>query len=110
MVLHLRPLERRILAMREQGVSVTEIARRLRRSPEHVERIIRYTELPRSGPWARRSPRPIERRVVALRARGESYARIGDRFGKGADAIQQIEGLAHLTQGLRMLEASADAR
>jgi hypothetical protein len=96
--------------MREGGVPVDEIARRLRRSPGHVERIIRYTELPRSGPAPRRLHRALEGRVIALRDRGESYDRIGDRFRKGGDTIRQIEGLAHLTKGLRLLEATAESR
>jgi hypothetical protein len=107
---HLRPLERRVLAMRDEGVPVDEIARRLRRSPGHVERIIRYTELPRSGPPARRLHRALERRVLALRDAGETYDQIGDRFRKGGRFIRQIEGLAHFTKGLRLLEPTADAR
>ena len=42
----LRPIERRILAMRSRGVSVEEIAERLKRSPQHIERIIEWTEIP----------------------------------------------------------------
>ena len=45
---HLRPVERRILALRESGESTELIADRLRRSPQHVERIIAWTAIPRS--------------------------------------------------------------
>ena len=35
----LRPLERRVLALTEQGVPCEEVARRFRRSPDHVGRV-----------------------------------------------------------------------
>ena len=77
---HLRPIERRVLAMRDRGIEVTEIAHRIKRSPQHVERIIGWTQIPRSGPPYKPRPRPIEQRVLALRARGETYEEIGKRF------------------------------
>jgi uncharacterized protein (DUF433 family) len=99
----LRPIERRILAMRDAGESVATIAGRLRRSPEHVERIITWTELPRTGPASRRSSRARERRVLALRAEGETYDQIAARFGRGAGYIKQVEGLAHYRLALELL-------
>lgn len=100
---NLRPVERRILAMRTDGISVEEIATRIRRSPSHVRRIIAWTSIPRSGPPERRSPRPIESRVLSLRAGGESHERIGERFGRGPRFIRQVEGLALYQQGLALL-------
>ena len=38
----LRPLERRILAWREQGVDYSDIAPRFRRSPDFVARVERF--------------------------------------------------------------------
>ena len=38
----LRPVERRVLAMRDEGVHIDEIARRIDRSPSHVERVILF--------------------------------------------------------------------
>jgi uncharacterized protein (DUF433 family) len=35
----LRPLERRILAMRDEGLSHEEIGKRFRRSPGHIRRV-----------------------------------------------------------------------
>lgn len=100
---HLRPVERRILAMRDAGQSVHEIAGRLKRSPEHVERMISWTDLPRSGPASRRSAKALERRVLALRAGGESYDQIGRRFRRGTGFIKQVEGLAHYRLALDLL-------
>jgi DNA-binding CsgD family transcriptional regulator len=92
---HLRPLERRILALRAEGMTTDEIARRFNRSASRIEQIITWTEIPRSRPPAERFPRAIERRVLALRSQGESHERIGERFGRSARFIRQVEGLAH---------------
>lgn len=100
---HLRPLERRVLAMRDEGIAIDEIAQRIRRSPAYVDRVIVWTDLPRAGPPTKRSPRAIERRVLTLRAKGESHEEIGQRFGRSAQFIRQVEGLAHYTQGLDLL-------
>lgn len=102
---HLRPIERRVLAMRDEGQSVSEIAGRIKRSPGHVERMIVWTGIPRSGPAQRRSPRPIERRVLALRARGETHAEIGRRLRRSPRYVRQVEGLAHFTLAMHLLGA-----
>ena len=100
---NLRPVERRILRMRNEGVEVAEIAARLKRSPAHVERVIAWTMIPRSGPASRRSPRPLEQRVLALRADGESHERIGKRFRRSPRFIRQVEGLAHYSRAMDLL-------
>ena len=100
---NLRPIERRVLAMRDEGQDVEEIAGRIRRSPGHVERIIEWSTIPRSGPARHRSPRPIETRVLALQQSGESYERIATRFRRSPDFIRRVEGLAHYTLALRLL-------
>ena len=45
----LRPLERCVLRLVDNGVDETEIARRFRRRPEFVGRVIAYTRIPRTG-------------------------------------------------------------
>jgi DNA-binding CsgD family transcriptional regulator len=89
--------------MRDEGLHIDEIARRIDRSPGHVERVIVWTEIPRAGRPARRSPTALGRRVLALRAEGESHDEIGERFRRGPKYIRQVEGLAHYTQGLELL-------
>jgi hypothetical protein len=89
--------------MRDRGMSLEEIAGRIKRTPAHVERIIAWTELPRTGPPSRRSSRALESRVLALRARGESYDQIGARFRRGADFIRRVEGLAHFRLAVDLL-------
>jgi len=107
---NLRPLERRIVAMRDEGVATGDIAQRVGRTPAHVERILLWTSIPRSRPPQSRSPRAIERRVLKLRAAGESHAEVGARFGKGAGFIRQVEGLAHFRLGIELLGSSRTER
>ena len=100
---HLRPLERRVLGMRDDGVDIDEIGRRIRKSPQRVERIIDWTSIPRPNPPAGRSPSAVERRVLALLDAGETHERVGQRFQRGTDYIRQVEGLAHYRLGLELL-------
>lgn len=99
----LRPVERRVLEMQEEGVVVDEIAARLNRSPEFVERIISWTEIPRNGTTAERHLTPRQRRVLDMRAEGQSHSEIADRFKKGEAYIRQVEGLAHFKESQRLL-------
>jgi DNA-binding CsgD family transcriptional regulator len=100
---HLRPLERCVLSMRDDGLSNEEIGVRIKRSTEQVGRIIAWTELPRSGAPRRTSARALERRVLALRHRGESYEQIGDRFRRSPGFIRRVEGLAHYRRAVELL-------
>ncbi len=89
--------------MRDDGVHIDEIARRLVRSPAHVERVIAWTDIPRSGQRARTVPTAMQRAVFRLRSEGEGYDQIARRFKKNPRYIRQIEGLGHYTQGLDLL-------
>ncbi|MGH8947196.1 MAG: hypothetical protein ACRDVL_13740, partial [Acidimicrobiia bacterium] len=107
----LRPLERRILEMRDQGLSLEEIGKRFRKSPEFVSRVIGWTQIPRNGTDSRDSAgfTPLERRVLQLRGEDEDHQTIADRFKKSARFIRQVEGMAHFRMGLRILSEAADA-
>lgn len=100
---HLRPIERRVLALSEAGHDASEIGRRVRRSAAHVERIIDLTNVPRSGPAPRRSPRPIEKRVLALLDQGESHDQIASRFKRSPSFIRRVEGLAYYRRARHLL-------
>jgi transcriptional regulator len=101
----LRPIERRILSMRDQGVALDEIATRLRRSPAHVERMIRWTEIPRSGaPY--KYTEALERRVLTLRDEGLDHDEIADRFRRSPDNVRQIEALAHYRRALTLFRST----
>lgn len=99
----LRPVERIVLKLRADGVDVEEIATRIKRSASHVERIIDWSAIPRQGTDSDRDLRPIERRVLDLRAEGETHHEIGMRFNKGERYIRQVEGLAHFKEADRLL-------
>lgn len=95
----LTPMERRVLSMRSRGLAYDEIARRLRRSPRHVERLIGWMHIPRRrrvGPPRRGGLSPIEKRVLALRAQGMSYEEIARRFRRSPAFIQRVEHYARL--------------
>ena len=100
---NLRPIERRVLEMRAQGTEVDEIATRIRRTPEFVERMIEWTKIPRTGRTRDRYLTPRQRRVLDLRAQGESHSQIAERFKRGEAYIRQIEGLAHFKEAQRIL-------
>src|ERR1700694_391379 len=91
-----RPLERRILQMVADGVDEDEIARRFRRSPGMIGRVIALTRLPRFDSADRSAEvlRPLERRVLRWRDDGADYSEIGHRFGRSAGFVAQVEGLA----------------
>src|SRR5581483_10874192 len=93
----LRPLERRILRMVDEGMSTDDIARRLRRSPAAVERFITLSRLPgRDAPAGRAgSLRPLERRVLRWRDRGAGYDDIGARLRHSPDFVERVEALAN---------------
>jgi DNA-binding CsgD family transcriptional regulator len=91
----LRPLERRVLRLVGDGVDDTEIARRFRRSPEFVRRVIAYAGMSRPGARPDAGAlRPVERRILKWRARGTDHAEIARRFRRSAGHIERIERLA----------------
>jgi DNA-binding CsgD family transcriptional regulator len=93
----LRPVERRILRLVADGVDHIEIARRFRRRPEFVDRVIAYSRMPRANTKpVMQALRPVERRVLKWRADGAEHADIGRRFHRSAGHIQRIEQLATL--------------
>jgi DNA-binding CsgD family transcriptional regulator len=95
----LRPVERCVLRLVAGGVDHAEIARRFRRQPEFVDRVIAYTLMPRVPEQpAAQALRPLERRVLKWRAGGADHADIGRRFHRSADHIELIERLAAYKQ------------
>lgn len=93
--------------MRDEGVSIGEIASRLRKSERLIERIIDWTEIPRSGKARSSQLSPLESRVLALSAKGEDHEAIGRRFKRSSRFIRQVEGLAHYRKGLRLMSGAA---
>jgi DNA-binding CsgD family transcriptional regulator len=91
----LRPVERRVLRLVADGVDHIEIARRFRRRPDYVDRVITYAGMPRSNvPPAGDMLRPVERRILKWLESGAAHADIGRRFHRSAGHIRRIEELA----------------
>ena len=91
----LRPVERRVLRLADDGVSLVEIARRFQRSPDHIERVIGWSQLPgRDGTTEIATLRPLERCVLHWRAQGAAYEDIGPRLRRSADFVERVESFA----------------
>jgi hypothetical protein len=95
----LRPLERRVLALQEEGVDRVEIARRFRRSPEFIDRVIEMAQMPRhprrsSAPRRRHALRPIERRLLRWQEEGESFDALAPRFKRSPAHLRRVVKLA----------------
>ncbi len=97
----LRPIERVVVRLRYDGASDQEIGTRIGKKPATVRRIFEMIDL-REGhasPDGHRL-RPIERVVIKLRERGESYGEIGNRLARSGRHIQNIERYAQLKLGV----------
>ena len=100
---HLRPVERRVLALKAAGQTLDEIGAAFKRSPDHIGRIIEWSSIPRSGPPQKRKARALENRVLSFRRAGESHSAIAGRFNKTPRFIKQVEGLAHFRRARDLL-------
>jgi DNA-binding CsgD family transcriptional regulator len=94
------PMERRMVRLANGGLDTDEIARRFRRSPGFVERVLTLARVPRRGDGRRAAGglRPVERRVLKWREGGASASDIAPRFRRNARTIEQIERLARYKQ------------
>ena len=94
----LRPIERRVLALKEEGVPDSEIARRFRRGPRFIEQVEELAALDGRDAKRRRrrdgSLRPVERRILTLRERGVSTDELAERFRRSPDFVARVERLA----------------
>jgi DNA-binding CsgD family transcriptional regulator len=101
---NLRPLESVIVKMRDDGLSNKEIADRIGRKPETVDRyfemIDHKSDLPEQKETESSGKRPVEKVVNRLREEGESYEQIGNRLNKSGDHVQRIETYAEIKEDL----------
>ena len=94
---HLRPIERRIRRLVTAGVDPAEVAWRFRRSRRSVSQILALGSRPHRGASSSTNPevpRPLERRILAWREAGASYAEIGARFRHSPQFVRRVEDLA----------------
>jgi DNA-binding CsgD family transcriptional regulator len=100
----LRPIERRVLRLAGEGMDHAEIARRFRRSPEFIERVMGFARLPgRSSSSVGDDAvlRPLERRILGWRARGAAPAEIAPRFHRSPGFVERVELLANYKLSLQ---------
>ncbi len=92
----LRPVERRVLHMTDQGLDDAEIGRRFHRSADWVGRVRALSAVPRPNGHQLRGDvlRPLERRVLRWRASGADYEDLSARFRRSPDFIRRVEELA----------------
>jgi hypothetical protein len=93
---NLRPLERRILALKDAGEDDAQIGRRFKRSPDFISRVTELARLDGRHADDSEGPglRPLERRVIDLRERGVSRDELARRFKRSPDHVARIEHLA----------------
>lgn len=99
---HGRPIERTVRRLRQEGLSSSEIAWRLRRSPGYVQRVETMSRIELS---TRRDPgddvvpvglRPIERCVLNALEAGSGYAEIASRLRRTPQYVSRVEHYANL--------------
>jgi transcriptional regulator len=94
----LRPIERRVLALKEAGVTDAEIAHRFRRGRRFIQQVEELAGLDGRNAKRRRrrdgSLRPVERRILTLRDRGVSTDELAERFRRSPDFVARVERLA----------------
>lgn len=84
------------------GMSESEVAWRFRRSPGHIQRVLRLSALDTS-PAAHPPPSAaaaLERVVVRGRANGVSHAELAARLRRTPQFIERVERLARLRAGV----------
>jgi hypothetical protein len=98
---NLRPIERRVVQLADGGVDNAEIARRFRRSPEFIGRVIEMAGLPGRGVHAARHDavedhplRPVERCVLGWLDRGAGPADIAIRLRRSPNFVERVEDFA----------------
>ncbi len=98
----LRPIERTVRRLRRGGLSNSEVAWRLRRSPGFVQRIEALSKVERSADIGtdddkpNRGLRPIERCVLRALEAGSGYAEIAARLRRTPNYVSRVERFANL--------------
>ena len=97
-----RAIERTVQRLRREGLSDSEVAWRLRRSPGYVRRIQSFSQIERpDGPTTdvdtpSGSLRPIERCVLKALHSGAGYAEVAARLRRSPNFVSRVERFANL--------------
>lgn len=98
----LRPIERTVQRLRGDGLSNSEVAWRLRRSPGYVQRVETMSRMERparavaAGAVDHRVLRPIEQCVLNSLQAGAGYAEIAARLRRSPTFVSRVERFANL--------------
>ena len=92
----LRPIERRVRRLADEGLGHAEIARRFGHSREFIARVMDLARLPgRSArPHDAHRLRPVERRILGWLDKGAAHADIAPLFRRSPEFIARIEQFA----------------
>ena len=94
----LRPIERRVLALKDEGVPDKEIAHRFRRGQRFIQQVEELAAMDGRDANRRRrrdgSLRPVERRILTWRDQGMSTDELAERFRRSPEFVARVERLA----------------
>ena len=92
----LRPIERRVLQLADDGLDDSEIGRRFGRSEQWTAQVRMLADLdrPLSPPPDDATLRPLERRVLKWRAEGADLDELGLRFRRSPEHMARVEEYA----------------
>jgi hypothetical protein len=96
----LRPVERRVMRWADAGLGDAEIGRRFGRGERWTAQVRRLAELDRPLATAGDDGdgdrlRPLERRVLRLRAQGVDHDELSVRFRRSPEHMARVEEYAH---------------
>jgi DNA-binding CsgD family transcriptional regulator len=94
----LRPVERRVLRLADEGLDDAEIGRRFGRGEAWTAQVRRLAEVdrpPAAAPADDDPLRPLERRLLRWRADGVGHDDLAPRFRRSADFLARVEDYAH---------------
>ena len=99
----LRPVERRVLRLVDEGLDDAEIGRRFGRTERWTAqvRFLADLDVPRSPATDSATDsnaerlRPLERRLLRWRAQGLDHDDLADRFRHSAEHLARVEEYAH---------------
>ncbi|MGH8947872.1 MAG: helix-turn-helix domain-containing protein, partial [Acidimicrobiia bacterium] len=91
-----------VMRLHDEGCSLADIGKKVRKKPGTVTRILLMSGYKQDGlpdqTVSDHTLRPVERVVLKLRERGETYSQIGNRLARSGRRIQFIESLAEFKQ------------